>query len=75
MSEEFNYMMLGRLQSDCDYYLGYGGRNAEHALYYKNEKEHIEAMKRLWKGFPKNAKPQWLTYKQILAYEKEMVKK
>jgi hypothetical protein len=65
-----DYMMLDRLRSDCEYYLGYGNRSKER-LYYKNEKEHIEAMKKLYEKLPK--KPQWLTYKQILEYEKLMV--
>ena len=67
------YMMLSRLESDCKYYLGYGNRYTG-CLYYKDEKEHIEAMKEIYNNFPKDMKPEWLTYEQILSYEKEMVK-
>ena len=30
---KFEYMLLNRLQCDCNYYLGYGGRNAEHIAF------------------------------------------
>jgi hypothetical protein len=68
---KFNYMMLDRMRSDCDYYLGYGNRNKKH-LCYHDEKEHIDKMKELYNSFPKDQKPEWLTYEQILEYEKEM---
>lgn len=69
---QFDYMMLSRLQSDCDYYLGYGNRFAGH-LYHKEEKEHISAMKKLWNKFPNGKKPEWLTYEDIANYENQMV--
>lgn len=66
---EFQYRMLSRLQSDCDYFLGYGDRSLR--ILYKNDpKAHINYMKELWNGFPENEKPQWLTWEQLLAYEK-----
>ena len=68
---QFSYMMLSRLQSDCDYYLGYGNRYAGH-LYYKDETEQIAEMKKLWEGFPADKKPVWLTYEEILKYEQQM---
>jgi len=74
MQEEalkFNYQMLDRLQSDCNYYLGFGNRCTKH-LYYKTEQEHIEEMKKLYNNFPTDKKPEWLTYEQILTYEKAM---
>lgn len=70
----FNYMMLSRLKGDCDYYLGNGSRNKKH-LYYGDEEGHIEEMKELYKSFPDDAKPEWLTYDDILNYEKLMVAK
>jgi NAD(P)H-flavin reductase len=69
---KFNYQMLDRLKSDCEYYLGFGNRCPKH-LYYKNEQEHIDEMKKLYNTFPDNKKPEWLTYEQILNYEKLMV--
>ncbi len=68
----FNYQMLDRLRCDCEYYLGNGNRNERH-LYYKNEQEHIDEMKKLYNSFPKDEKPEWLTWEQILKYEKAMV--
>lgn len=70
---EFNYMMLDRLRSDCEYYLGSGNRCKEH-LYYHDEQTHINKMKELYNSFSKDEKPEWLAYEQILAYEKSMLK-
>ena len=67
----FEYAMLDRLRSDCDYFLGYGGRSVN-ALYYHNVKEHIDHMKQLWNGLPEDGKPEWLSWEEILEYEKKM---
>jgi hypothetical protein len=69
---KFNYQLLARLQSDCNYYLGYGNRCAKH-LWAGNEQDQIDKMKELWNNFPDDQKPEWLTWEQILDYEKEMV--
>lgn len=69
--DRFNYQLLGRLRSDCEYYLGNGNRNVKH-LWANNEKEQIEKMKELYNSFSDNEKPEWLTYEQILQYEKLM---
>ncbi|WP_313529279.1 LPD11 domain-containing protein [Anaerotignum sp.] len=69
--KKFQYMMLDRLKSDCNYYLGYGNRQVNR-LWAKNEREHIEMMKSLWISFADDEKPEWLTWTQILQYEKEM---
>lgn len=69
--DRFNYQLLGRLISDCEYYLGNGNRNVKH-LWANNEKEQIEKMKELYNSFSDNEKPEWLTYEQILQYEKLM---
>lgn len=68
----FDYQLLDRLTSDCEYYLGMGNRNVKH-LYYDNEQKHIDAMKTLYNNFSDDVKPDWLTYEQILQYEKLMV--
>jgi hypothetical protein len=65
------YMLLGRLQSDCEYYLGFGGRS-ESSLWAGNVAGQIEKMKELWNSFPEGQKPEWLTYEGILDYEKRM---
>lgn len=71
--KKYQYMMLGRLKSDCDYYLGNGDRYPGH-LWAKNEKEHIETMKSIWHSFSSSEKPEWLTWKEIERYEEEMLK-
>ncbi|MHB7981204.1 hypothetical protein CF067_16910 [Clostridium sporogenes] len=70
--DSFKYQLLDRLRSDCEYYLGYGNRNVNH-LWANNEKEQIEKMKELYNSFPDNEKPEWLTYEQILQYERLMI--
>lgn len=67
----FNYLMLGRLQSDCEYYLGHGNRSPK-VLWALDEKEHIDEMKRLWNEL--DEKPDWLSMEEILDYEKQMMK-
>lgn len=69
--ERFNYMMLSRLQQDCEYFLGNGDRNAKQ-LWALNVKDHIKEMKKIHDGFEDNKKPEWLTYNEILEYEKRM---
>jgi hypothetical protein len=66
---KFNYMMLGRLRSDCDYYLGNGNRS-ERRLRGENVNEHIKEMKRLWNNL--KVKPEWLSMEDIEEYERKM---
>jgi len=68
--EKFNYMMLGRLQSDCAYYLGYGNRNKDR-LYYNDIEIHINEMIKRYNNCPIN--PEWLTIQQILEYKEIML--
>jgi hypothetical protein len=68
----FNYRMLGRLQSDCEYFLNHGNRSLNN-LYYHDVEKHIAEMKKLWNGFPEDKKPEWLSYEEIENYEKEML--
>ena len=64
------YMMLDRLRSDCEYYLGNGNRNPK-SLWALNEIDHIQEMKNLYNSLI--VKPEWLTYDKILYYEREMI--
>lgn len=66
----FNYQMLDRLRSDCDYYLGYGNRNVK-ALWAKDEKVQIDIMRALYDKVPES--PEWLTKEQIDSYEQKMI--
>lgn len=67
----FNYMMLSRLKSDCEFFLGFGGRN-KRRLSGESVEAHIERMKELHNSFPEDQKPEWLTYEAIIEYEKRM---
>lgn len=69
--DKFKYQMLSRLQSDCNYYLGNGGRS-KNALWAEDEKGQIEVMKELWNSFADDDKPEWLTWEDILNYEIQM---
>ena len=71
---KYDYMLLGRLKQDCDYFLGYGNRYEGH-LWAKSVKEQIKKMRELYKGFSKKLKPKWLTLKDIRDYEKKMTEK
>lgn len=68
---EFQYMMLSRLQSDCEYCLGYGRRSAS-ILSGNDPQHHIDRMKELWEELPADGKPEWLTWEQLLKYEKAL---
>lgn len=68
----FRYMLLSRLQSDCEYYLNYGGRSPR-CLWAGDEAQQIEFMTKLHDSFREDEKPQWLTMDEIKAYGKEMI--
>lgn len=69
--DKFRYMLLSRMKSDCDYYLGNGSRHAKH-LWAGDEVEQIAYMKALWNSFGENDKPEWLSFEQILEYEQKI---
>ena len=70
-NKKFEYMMLSRLKSDCDTHLDVESKYA-HRLAVSERKGVIEAMKALWNGFEDDEKPEWLTWEQILEYEKKI---
>ncbi|MCD8084596.1 MAG: hypothetical protein LUE86_14085 [Clostridiales bacterium] len=65
------YQMLGRLKSDCDYFLGYGFRN-EKDLWAGSVERQILKMKEIWNTFPAELKPEWLSMEEIDEYERKM---
>lgn len=67
---QHDYQLLGRLQQDCNYYLGHGQRAAKH-LWAQNEAEQIKAMRELYAALPE--KPEWISSEDIDRYEAEMV--
>ncbi|AGO47663.1 hypothetical protein Phi4:1_gp126 [Cellulophaga phage phi4:1] len=68
---KYNYMLLGRLQMDLDYYLGFGGRNEKH-LFYSSIEEHIRETINLWKLLP--VKPEWLRATKLIEYKNKALK-
>ena len=72
--DSFTYQLLDRLRTDCEYYLGYGNRHTG-VLWAHDEQGQIDKMKELYNSLPSDKKPEWLTYEQILSYEKQMVNK
>lgn len=69
--KKFRYSMLGRLKSDCDYFLGNGNRNERH-LWAHSIDDQIAKMKELHNSFADDEKPEWLTMNQIDEYERKM---
>lgn len=69
-NQKNEYMLLGRLQMDCNYYLGAGNRNSKH-LWAGTPEEQIEKMKELYSKLV--VKPEWLSEKNISDYEKAML--
>ena len=67
----FDYMMLDRLRSDCEYFLNKGNGYVGH-LYYKDVDEHIEEMKKIYNSFSENEKPEWITLEDIDDYKNKM---
>ena len=68
--DRFNYMLLDRLKSDCEYYLRYGGRNANRSLWAQDEQAQIDKMRELYDSL--KIKPEWLTMEQIDEYAARM---
>lgn len=72
-SDEFKYRLLGRMQTDCNYFLGAGNR-AEKFLWAGNVPEQIAYMRAIYNSFPDNKKPEWISLADIDEYEKKMLK-
>lgn len=68
----FRYMLLSRLQNDCEYYLDLGNRFPG-CLWAGNEQKQIEYMIRLHESFKEDEKPQWLTMEEIKEYARKML--
>ncbi len=65
--KRFRYMFLGRLQSDCEYYINYGCRNPK-CLWAGEEELQIELMTAIYNSFSDAEKPEWLTMDKIVEY-------
>lgn len=72
--ETFRYQLLGRMQTDCNYFLGNGdGHNK--FLWGGNVETQIAYMRALYDSFPNEKKPEWISIENIDNYQKEMIEK
>lgn len=71
-SDKFKYQLLGRMMTDCSYFLG-AGKGAEKFLWAGNVPEQIAYMKAIYNSFPDNKKPEWISLADIDEYEKKML--
>lgn len=62
------YMMLSRMQSDCKYYNSASSYNHAH---WQTAEEMIASMKEYWNKIPDDLKPDWISWEEILEYEKK----
>ena len=65
----FEYQLLSRLKSDCQYFLGNGNRHEKY-LWGLTVADHIAKMKELYQLLP--VKPEWLTLEEIHSFEEKM---
>lgn len=68
--EKFRYQLLGRMRSDCNYFLG--GNRLDKFLWAGNVESQIAYMKALYNSFPDNKKPEWISLEDINNYEDAM---
>lgn len=68
---KFKYQMLGRLISDCQYFLGAGNGEEKH-LWGKNVRDHIAVMLAIYDSFSEEELPDWISYAQIIEYKNWM---
>ena len=64
-----DYRLLDRLRTDCNYYLGAGGRSEKH-LWAGSVEKQIAKMRELYAALPE--KPEWLSEQDIDRYEQQM---
>ena len=68
-NDNFNYQLLYRLKTDCEYFLNWGMRNPKR-LWALNVNDHIDTMIKLFKALPFT--PDWISFADIEQYKKEM---
>lgn len=70
-ADKYKYMLLDRLRTDCEYFLGNGNRYAPN-LWAGSVGTHIKCMLLLFDSFPKEDRPEWLTREKIEEYGRRM---
>lgn len=69
---EFNYMLLSRLQLDCNALLA--GSIKSNKIWGMTIPAHIAKMKELLDNFPNDKKPEWISLNDIEDFEISMIK-
>ena len=69
--DEFDYMFLGRLKSDCKYFLGFGNAHPKE-LWAQSVDKQITLMKEFLKSFKGERVPDWITMQDIEDFETKM---
>ena len=77
---QFEYMMLSRLNDDAAAYFGRHGNEEEdkwdcryhnvNNIWGSTIESHIASMKEHWNKIPDDLKPEWISWEEILEYEK-----
>ena len=67
----FRYQMLGRLISDCDYYLSCPKPTSD-VLWGNEEEKQIHLIQTLYDSFSEEEKPEWITQEEIDEYTERM---
>ena len=70
-ARDFDYMLLDRLVSDCEYFLHHGGRDKK-VLWAGSVDAQIDKMKEIYNSFSEEEKPEWIDMKKIEEYEEKM---
>lgn len=73
-AREQDYMLLSRLENDCQYFLGCGN-GCERHLYYQEVNAHCAEMEKLYKSFADQDKPEWINLEKIADYRDQMIQK
>lgn len=63
---KFRYLLLDRMKCDCEAHLGVSNRKIS------DIEKHISEMKDIYNSLPLGEKPEWLSWEDILNFEKEM---
>ena len=72
--KKLEYMLLDRMRSDCEYFLG-NGNGYEGHLYGGSIENICNEMKSIWESFTDSEKPEWLSLKDIADYKTKMLSK
>jgi hypothetical protein len=69
---EHEYMLLGRLQSDCNYFISHNGKCRRNRLWSDIETI-LREMEKILDSFAEDEKPEWLTDADFVKLKKEVL--